>query len=414
MNHFRRLHIHSSSARRPIRSANSMMNFSHSSCMDQSPAVGDDLEGAVGAPPNRSALQSFSRAVSSCGFSAPPKGVGLTDTLSLTPSAHRVYPPLAAVNPAAGIGLPESEADTAVERFFCVRSMATRYGWLCGGSFGSAGPLTGKTNSVQPSTILDWSRVRWMLKNIQRTLAMRNYAQGAPAPSVSDSVVPFQFASSHTVRVVLIDGEPWFVAADVAAALQYRIAGDMTRVLDDDDRGTHIVRTPSGDRAMLVVNESGLYSAILRSRKPEAKRFKKWVTADVLPAIRRTGRYQAPAAPQPPTISRAQFHELSRTVSRIAYRFHQSSAAEWAIWRVLRERFRIAQTMRLLACHYDEAIALLGRIEVRADVFHSAIAEAERELFRGDFEGLAHSVPATADNSAGVRRGKKRAEVSRV
>lgn len=104
-------------------------------------------------------------------------------------------------------------------------------------------------------------------------------------------VIPFDF-ESHPVRTLLIDDQPWFVASDVASALLYRIAGDMTRNLDDDEKGTQIVRTPGGDQEMLVINESGLYSAILRSRKAEAKRFKKWVTAEVLPAIRKHGRYE--------------------------------------------------------------------------------------------------------------------------
>ena len=104
-------------------------------------------------------------------------------------------------------------------------------------------------------------------------------------------VIPFRF-EAREVRTLLIDDQPWFVAADVSAALKYRIAGDMTRNLDDDEKGTQIVRTPGGDQEMLVINESGLYSAILRSRKAEAKRFKKWVTAEVLPAIRKHGRYE--------------------------------------------------------------------------------------------------------------------------
>ncbi|WP_205892922.1 BRO family protein [Pseudomonas gregormendelii] len=104
-------------------------------------------------------------------------------------------------------------------------------------------------------------------------------------------IIPFHF-EAHQVRTILVDDQPWFVAADVASALQYRIAGDMTRNLDEDEKGTQIVRTPGGDQEMLVINESGLYSAILRSRKAEAKRFKKWVTAEVLPAIRKHGRYE--------------------------------------------------------------------------------------------------------------------------
>ncbi|WP_244160667.1 BRO-N domain-containing protein [Phytopseudomonas punonensis] len=90
---------------------------------------------------------------------------------------------------------------------------------------------------------------------------------------------------------MLINDQPWFVAADVAASLDYGVPSAMTRHLDDDEKGVSTVHTLGGAQEMLVINESGLYSAILRSRKAEAKRFKKWVTAEVLPAIRKHGRY---------------------------------------------------------------------------------------------------------------------------
>ncbi|WP_162540810.1 phage antirepressor [Aeromonas caviae] len=98
----------------------------------------------------------------------------------------------------------------------------------------------------------------------------------------------------HNIRIITDQqGEPWFVAADIAQVLEYRMASDMTRWIDEDERGTQIVRTPSGDQEMTVINESGLYSAILRSRKPEAKLFKRWVTFEVLPSIRKHGGYLA-------------------------------------------------------------------------------------------------------------------------
>ena len=79
----------------------------------------------------------------------------------------------------------------------------------------------------------------------------------------------------HNIRIITDQhGEPWFVAADIAKVLEYRMASDMTRWIDEDERATQIVRTPSGDQEMTVINESGLYSAILRSRKPEAKLLK--------------------------------------------------------------------------------------------------------------------------------------------
>ncbi len=108
---------------------------------------------------------------------------------------------------------------------------------------------------------------------------------------MSTQVVPFLFETKNSVRVIVIDGDPWFVATDVAAALDYRNAPDMTRFLDDDEKGTHILRTLGGNQEVTIINESGLYAAILKSRKPEAKKFKKWVTSEVLPSIRKTGNY---------------------------------------------------------------------------------------------------------------------------
>lgn len=110
--------------------------------------------------------------------------------------------------------------------------------------------------------------------------------QMAIAQPESSALDIFNF-EGHDVRTTSDNGTPWFVATDVSSALDYRIAGDMVRNLDEDEKGTQIVRTPGGDQQMLVINESGLYSAILRSRKPEAKRFKKWVTSVLLPGLRK-------------------------------------------------------------------------------------------------------------------------------
>ena len=91
------------------------------------------------------------------------------------------------------------------------------------------------------------------------------------------------------------NNEPWFVASDVAYLLGYRDASNAIRVLDDDEKGTHIVSTFRGAQKLAIINESGLYSLILMSRKPEVKRFKKWVTSEVLPSIRKIGSYNKQA-----------------------------------------------------------------------------------------------------------------------
>lgn len=89
------------------------------------------------------------------------------------------------------------------------------------------------------------------------------------------------------------NGEPWFVAKDVCNALGLGRQQDSTRYLDDDEKGECLVNTASGEQRMVTVSEAGLYSLVLKSRKPEAKRFKRWVTHDVLPALRRDGAYVA-------------------------------------------------------------------------------------------------------------------------
>lgn len=92
----------------------------------------------------------------------------------------------------------------------------------------------------------------------------------------------------NEVRTVQVDGEPWFVAKDVCAVLELNDTNKAIQGLDDDEKGTNIVPTPGGNQQVSIVNEPGLYSLILRSRKPEAKTFKRWITHEVLPTIRKT------------------------------------------------------------------------------------------------------------------------------
>lgn len=104
----------------------------------------------------------------------------------------------------------------------------------------------------------------------------------------------FEKAELGKVRVVERDGQPWFVAKDVCECLELTDVSKTISLLDDDEKGTNSIRTPGGEQQMLVVSEPGLYSLILRSRKPEAKAFKRWVTHDVIPSIRKRGLYATP------------------------------------------------------------------------------------------------------------------------
>lgn len=96
------------------------------------------------------------------------------------------------------------------------------------------------------------------------------------------------------VRVLLRDDQPWFVAADVCRVLELTNTSKACDTLEDDEKGLTNGDTPGGSQQLLVISESGLYALIFKSRKPEAKKFRKWVTADVLPAIRRSGGYSLP------------------------------------------------------------------------------------------------------------------------
>jgi prophage antirepressor-like protein len=103
------------------------------------------------------------------------------------------------------------------------------------------------------------------------------------------------------VRGMLIDGEPWFVGKDVAAALGYgegkSLANAVANHVDETDKGVTDLMTPGGTQKMVIINESGLYALIFGSRLESAKKFKRWVTSEVLPSIRKTGSYGTPKSP---------------------------------------------------------------------------------------------------------------------
>ena len=101
----------------------------------------------------------------------------------------------------------------------------------------------------------------------------------------------FTAPEGQTIRTIIKDGDPWFVAADACRILDV----DRTSLerLDDDEKGMDSIHTPGGQQSATILSEAGLYSLILGSRKPEAKAFKRWVTHEVLPQIRKTGAYHS-------------------------------------------------------------------------------------------------------------------------
>lgn len=112
---------------------------------------------------------------------------------------------------------------------------------------------------------------------------------------MSAEIIPFDF-EEQAVRVVMRGEDPWFVVADVCRVLEIVNRHDALSRLDDDEKdAVGNTDTIGRTQQMTIISESGLYALVLTSRKPEARRFRKWITAEVLPSLRRSGSYQMPA-----------------------------------------------------------------------------------------------------------------------
>ena len=116
-------------------------------------------------------------------------------------------------------------------------------------------------------------------------------------PNASSAIKLFE-NPLFKARVVMRLGDPWFVAKDACDCLKITNVSQACQTLDDDEKGIYKVYTLGGSQDMMLISESGLYALIMRSNKPEAKVFRKWVTSEVLPSIRKTGSYSV-AQPQP-------------------------------------------------------------------------------------------------------------------
>lgn len=120
---------------------------------------------------------------------------------------------------------------------------------------------------------------------------------------------------SHEIRFVGTADSPWWVAADICKVLAIANVSDAIDKLDDDEKLLSSLTTSGQKRDVLCINESGLYSLVLTSRKPQAKRFKKWLTSEVIPAIRKTGTYTA-TSKQPTTLSLIDTSKIDALIKR--------------------------------------------------------------------------------------------------
>ena len=168
----------------------------------------------------------------------------------------------------------------------------------------------------------------------------------------------FSFESSQ-VRTLGTAESPLFVAIDIAVALGYQNAKDaLSRHVDPEDLTKQEIETKGGRQTVNCVNESGLYALIFGSKLESAKRFKRWVTNEVLPAIRKQGRYECPIA----TITPAQQLQLREEVAR---RAKAVSAHYQTVYRALYARFQVPRYTEILAKDFEAAVHFIRTCNLR-------------------------------------------------
>ncbi|HBU6133915.1 TPA: Bro-N domain-containing protein [Enterobacter cloacae] len=200
----------------------------------------------------------------------------------------------------------------------------------------------------------------------------------------------FSFQENHPVRVVLVGGEPWFVAADVCNAIGIINHRDAVGKLDEDEKGVGSTDTLGGKQEVTIVSESGLYTLILRCRDAvkqgtTAWRFRKWVTNEVLPAIRKTGGYDyvvpAPKCAAEPLDWRVE-HELRAIVNDIAQCFWYKQKWMNGIRHALRNACRTPAPLPLTVDDLPAIVAELRRILAAVETAQGNMRAYERDFLR--------------------------------
>lgn len=191
---------------------------------------------------------------------------------------------------------------------------------------------------------------------------------------IQTQALSFKFESLG-IRVIVIDGEPWFIAADVCFALG--LDATAIRKLDEDEKGLHLMQTPGGRQKVAIVSESGMYTLVLRCRdavKPGSvpHKFRKWVTAKVLPSIRKTGRYGSLPAID---VERLMTHDLPGPSVKLPSEVED--AIEEKAWQMAREAHRISlRHLRGRVAFYSES----GRPRDKIDTQKALAAVDEANL----------------------------------
>ena len=194
------------------------------------------------------------------------------------------------------------------------------------------------------------------------------------------------------IRTMLIDGEPWFVGKDVAASLGYgdgkSLANAIAKHVSDEDKGVTEMMTPGGRQNMTIINESGLYSLIFGSKLESAKKFKKWVTSEVLPAIRKTGGYAAPmTVPEQIQLLAMGSVELTQKVDRLDQKIDRLEA-DLPILGIEIDKITCAVKKKGVECLGGKDSEAYADRSLRGKVYSDIYAELKRQFGVTTFKAI--------------------------
>jgi prophage antirepressor-like protein len=248
--------------------------------------------------------------------------------------------------------------------------------------------------------------------------------ESTATPGTSAAALTFTFSTTQDLRVIMIDDEAWYVAADVADILEYNHVPSMVRMCEEDEKGVQNVHTLGGEQKMTVISEPGLFRVITNSRSERTKPFQRKLYHEILPAIRKTGAYVAPNAPQattPPahTAERLTGNDMLNLKRRIGFctrGFFYESAWNQGLWVYLRALLCLPSPQPFTVEHLPVLAAELQRIHTVTHQVQAIIADIEQQAVKRIFRKgeAADLVLADIKRTAELRLAEVQDDIARL
>lgn len=193
--------------------------------------------------------------------------------------------------------------------------------------------------------------------------------------------VTFNFHEEHDVRINVIDDEPWFCLADAASILSIKNVSQLSSQLDEKGISKTYTLTDGGKQQLIFVNEPNLYRVIFRSNKPEAKQFQDWVFNEVLPEIRKTGRYDHPTIREDEFTAK-DMQNLTQIIGLMTNNFRYNLAWSSGVWHCLRKVTGVKSPRRFCANDIPALANECRRISGITSLAHRFLIDVETEMIK--------------------------------